>query len=288
MSSMPMLASSGDAPPATLPVEWIERLFGRLGAIFGAKLADGFAGVPLADVKREWGEALAEFRPEEIRRGIEECRTRRWPPMLGEFLLLCRPALDPEQAWHEAVDGLRARDRGELGVWSHPAVWRAATSLSPEVRNGSYHTHRAAWAHALKRELRAGWGEDVPMPRPTLPPPPATPASPERVQDALASMRGLLDAAARADECRQWRWAQRLMEAHQSGRRRTTATILRMAAEVLETYGALPADGRRPADAAPLTSSAAPPGGAEQVTHPDEIASGDLTWRGNERGTEER
>jgi hypothetical protein len=241
MSSTPMLASSSDAPPAALPVEWVERLFRRLGAIFGAKLADSFAGIPLADVKGEWGEALADYRAEEIRRGIEECRTRKWPPMLGEFLLLCRPALDPEQAWHEASDGLRARDRGEAGTWSHPAVWRAATGLSSEVRNGPFQTHRGIWTHRLKVELRAGWGEGVPPPRAMLPPPPSVPADPERVKAEVAKLK----ADTPKTEPERWAWAQRIVEAHRAGQL-TTATILRMALEVLERHGAHTAQGSRP------------------------------------------
>lgn len=235
MSSTPMLASLTDAP-AALPVEWVERLFARLGAIFGTKLADSFAGIALADVKVEWSEALADFRPEEIRRGIAECRVRRWPPMLGEFLMLCRPALDPEQAWHEAADGLRARDRGELGAWSHPGVWRAATALSSEVRNGAFNTHRGAWTHRLKVELRAGWGEDVPMPRAMLQAPPAAPAAPERVKAEVAK---LLAGPVHEERGNAWGWARRLIEEHRSGRRLTTTTILRMAGEVLEAHGEL-------------------------------------------------
>src|SRR5690606_29526160 len=100
----------------------------------------------------------------EIARGIAACRERTFAPTLGEFLKMCRPALDPEWAFYEAGDGLRQRDAGTIGDWSHPAVWRAACALSHEVRSGDFRAHRTRWTYTLKREFAAGWGEGVKPP----------------------------------------------------------------------------------------------------------------------------
>lgn len=113
---------------------------------------------------KEWSEGLADMSEREIERGVSRCRTRTFPPSLGEFAQFCRPALDPEVAFLEAQDGLRARDKGEVGRWSHPAIWRAACAMSPEVRGGSFAAHRKRWEHALRNEYELGWGEDVPAP----------------------------------------------------------------------------------------------------------------------------
>jgi hypothetical protein len=136
-------------------------VFARLTAQFGAKLLDHWAAVP--GVRDEWGQALADLHPLEIDRGLRATQSRAFVPTLGEFMLLCRPALDPEAAWHEAAAGMAARDQGDVGEWSHPAVYRAATAFAWELRSSGYAAQRKAWAIRMQRELARGWG-DVPPP----------------------------------------------------------------------------------------------------------------------------
>ena len=147
-----------------LPTPWVERIFDRLAAQLGAKVADMWAGTDPQAVKAEWAEALGGFRDEELRRGVVACRDRVFAPTLGEFRRLCRPALDPEVGWIEATAGLRDRDAGRMGAWSHPAVWRAACAMPLEVRTGTYAQQRKRWAWELEREFAAGWGDGVPAP----------------------------------------------------------------------------------------------------------------------------
>ncbi len=138
-------------------------VFARLIAQFGAKLLDQWAAAPGA--RDEWGCALADFHPAEIERGLTACRSRVFVPVLGEFLQLCRPALDPEAAWHEAAAGMAARERGEQGAWTHPAIYRAAQQMQWELRTATHATQRKRWAAILARQLAAGWGD---IPPPTL------------------------------------------------------------------------------------------------------------------------
>lgn len=128
----------------------------------GGKVADLFAGVPSADVIEQWGQALAGFEGEEVARGIRACQSRQFAPTAGEFSLLCRPALDPEFAWKEAMDGLALRQRGQHGDWTHPAVFRTAQPMAYEVLSQPYRLHRKTWAYRLAREFEQGWGEGVP------------------------------------------------------------------------------------------------------------------------------
>lgn len=160
--SMQKPASLADAAP--VPRRWVARVFERLSGQLGAKVADLYNGVAEKTVQEEWAAGLAGYHEAEIARGIAACRERTFAPTLGEFLKLCRPALDPEWAWHEAGDCLRQRDAGEVGDWSHPAVWRAACAMGTEVRAGDYQRHRTRWTYTLKRELAAGWGEGVKPP----------------------------------------------------------------------------------------------------------------------------
>jgi hypothetical protein len=162
-----MLEPSDDALPVHLqpiPEKWVERLFERLAAILGARMADIVAGSDPAAVKREWSQALAGFSDDEIRRGIAGTRTRKFPPNLPEFLHLCRPALDPETAWAEAEEGLRAhRDHQRYG-WTHPAVYWAAREFPTELRTDTFAKHRKRWELVLGREFARGAWASPPDP----------------------------------------------------------------------------------------------------------------------------
>lgn len=160
------LAAKGEGGFKTpLPLQIAASVFSRLTAQFGAKLLDYWASTP--GVRDEWGRALADLHPLEIDRGLRATQARAFVPTLGEFMLLCRPALDPEAAWHEAFSGMAARDRGNAGEWSHPAIYRTAIAFAWELRVSSYPAQRKAWAHTLRRELARGWGE-IPPPAPRI------------------------------------------------------------------------------------------------------------------------
>lgn len=150
--------STADAPalPQPLPVHWVERLFERLAAILGARIADIVAGADPKDVKREWAEALAGYTDDELRRGIAATRTRKFPPNLPEFLHLCRPALDPEVAWQEAELLMPLHVKGEPQDWSHPAVYWAARQMQHELRTSRYAEQRKRWDRLMADEWRKG------------------------------------------------------------------------------------------------------------------------------------
>jgi hypothetical protein len=181
---MSTLALSADP----LPLPAVARLFERMRGQMGAKLADLLAGANIDVVQQEWAAGLAGFSREELSRGLSAVRQRRFAPTLGEFLQLCRPALDPEYAFLEAQDGLRARAVGELGVWTHPAVWRAASAMSFDVKNGTFQQLRKRWERALEREFSRGWGDDVPQPAARIENNPVVMAIPPDVRRQLAEL----------------------------------------------------------------------------------------------------
>jgi len=119
-------------------------------------MANVYAAADPELVKAEWSQALVGFNAEEVKRGLVACRTRKFAPNLGEFLHLCRPSLDPEVAWHEAIQGLRAHADGIRFDWSHPAVYWAARDLQVEIRSGSFATHRRRWEQRLGEWFAAG------------------------------------------------------------------------------------------------------------------------------------
>ena len=137
------------------------RVFERLAGQLGSKLADLYGGVKSELVQAEWGLGLAGFTGEEIDRGVTACHGRKFAPTLGEFLHLCRPSLDGEIAWREAQTGLSERRQGRDGVWSHPAVYRAARVMNEELVHGHFKGHRNVWEHVLRTEFAKGFVEPV-------------------------------------------------------------------------------------------------------------------------------
>lgn len=154
-----------DTEPADLAV--VTTVFNALQGQLGSKVSVLWANVPVATVHEEWALGLAGYDQSEIDRGLAVCRTRLHAPVLGEFLRMCRPALDPELAWLEAQAGMADRARGLRGDWTHPAVYRAARGFEYELRGGAYVAHRKQWEWRLEREFARGWG-DVPAPQEQL------------------------------------------------------------------------------------------------------------------------
>lgn len=190
----PNLPSTSQAVSSTadrVPDSWIDEVFARLTAQLGVKVADLWAGADPDRVRSEWAEALAAFDPSEIRRGLAATRARTFAPTLGEFLRLCRPALDPEAAWIEACECMRQRDAGEVGDWTHPGVYRAARDMAYELRTSTFKQNSRRWTWMVERELRRGWLMAVPKPAPRIEHDADKPTRPpnETERAALANLR---------------------------------------------------------------------------------------------------
>ncbi len=180
--------------------EWVDRLFGRLSAMYGARFADMWAGLDLAMIKAAWAEDLGDLATDEIARGVAACKLRDWPPTLPEFLALCRPALDPEQAFSEAVQQMALRDQGR-DRWSHPAIfWAAATIGDFDLRNAAWSAIKPRWSRVLQAELAKGEWPEVPPRMQALPAPGATAANPARVRELVG---GVLNKATKNGD-KQW------------------------------------------------------------------------------------
>lgn len=69
---------------------WIERLFSRLAALYGASFGRQWEGTNLSDVKAVWAEKLGGFTAQNIAAALQSCDERPYPPNLPEFIELCR------------------------------------------------------------------------------------------------------------------------------------------------------------------------------------------------------
>ncbi|SDH26038.1 hypothetical protein SAMN05428952_100931 [Nitrosomonas sp. Nm132] len=102
-----------------------------------------------------WGEELDERNVtfDEVKRGLARCiELYDWPPSFPEFLKACRPALDYETAFHEAVEQMRARSEGK-DRWSNPAIYWAAAKLGGDIMNTVYINVKGRWKAALDEAI---------------------------------------------------------------------------------------------------------------------------------------
>lgn len=177
------------AAAGAIPVAWAARVISRMKALYGAKFSDQWGALDPDEMAWAWAEELAGFTGDELAAGLAACKTRPWPPTLPEFIVLCRPPIQPEVAFHEAVQGLMARRRGERGTWSHPAIFHAAVAVGAhDMLNATYGQLRARWDRALNDAMARGAWEPVPDAQQALPAPAKTEAGDREAARAMEAI----------------------------------------------------------------------------------------------------
>ena len=143
---------------SALPEEWIERLFARFEAMYGAKFADAWKGCDLRNVKIVWAETLGSLSRDELSAGIAGCMTREWPPTLPEFVKLCRQPAPSAPGGHPTANEawalvLSSHDEAETVVWTEQ-IAEAAGIVQPILDAGDEVGARMAFRDAYERILR--------------------------------------------------------------------------------------------------------------------------------------
>jgi len=143
---------------------------------YGKAFLDKWAVVSAEKLKAMWAEKLAGLSSAELKRGVEALEECVFPPSLSEFRRLCRPPVNYEGLFFEAVRESDRRRRDGSDVWSDAAVFWAAQQMGSALRELPYEKLRARWREALdsaRRDVRAGRLADVvptaPRPAPRLP-----------------------------------------------------------------------------------------------------------------------
>ena len=153
----------------------IDRLYARFASMYMHKWSSHFTSPDvIADWKKAWTSALIDsgITFQMALEGIERCRAEHptWPPTEGQFIALCRPAVDYEDAFNYAVRELRKRKTNE-DSWPVPAVYWAAMDFGQyELRQASYTQAAARWKKLLDKRLE-GNCPAVPAYVPQLPAP---------------------------------------------------------------------------------------------------------------------
>lgn len=197
---------AGEAP--------IDRLWNRLDGMYPSLWAKNFPADSNAfrNWREAWAEAFAEdgITPAEIASGLRNCRKNcPYPPTLPEFIAQCRPPIDYDKAFCEAVHQMGRRRRpvvrevdGEVrqyfeeDVWSNPAVYWAARAMGSDL-DKEYKYVKPRWAYELDLVLA---GEVKPVPKNTNLLPDnsnkskhLTPEEQKNVEDMLAKVRAMFD-----------------------------------------------------------------------------------------------
>lgn len=180
------------ASHSALPEAWIDRLFGRFSAMYGSKFADLWRGCNLADVKALWADELGAMSRDELATGAAACKTRDWPPTLPEFLKLCRPPIDFESAYLEAVEQMRRRETGD-DKWSQPAIyWAAVTIGSWDLRNATWGAIKHRWSRVFQEEVEKGRWPAIPEKSAALPAPGETSIDREEAMRRIEAVKQIL------------------------------------------------------------------------------------------------
>jgi hypothetical protein len=198
-SSTSRLSTWIDPHPKLDGVALIDHLFNRLDGLYPHRWRSAFANQQAIDNWRlAWAEGFVEegVTMAEIKRGLSECRRMfDWPPSFAEFLKACRPAMDYERAFMEAVEQMRRREAGE-DRWSMPAVYWAATKLGSDLSSHPYQSLKGRWQAALDEAIEAirtgKLPNEIPQRREALPAPGHCSVPPEVAKQRLAAIRDML------------------------------------------------------------------------------------------------
>lgn len=216
-----------------LSKKWIEKLFDRMLLTYGKKFTDLWDSANSETMKSFWADRLSGFSGEELAIGVAKLEGRDWPPTLPEFMKLCRPPADPFILYCEAVSGIAARARGEMGKWSHPAIFWAAVKMTYELNSQSYSTVHAAWNSELLRQYDRGEWEPIPTPYLSLPTPGKSLLSKE---NAAKMVKELNAAKIFNSDLYPRRWYLRILKRYSNGDKSVTPLQLRFAMEAEENH----------------------------------------------------
>lgn len=125
---------------------WIERLFSRLSAMYGASFGRQWEGTNLFEVKGVWAEKLGGFSSQNIADALKACDEKPYPPNLPEFITFCRSAAN--------------RDRGSVMALAHQPAISANVDFKAAQVNQIFDKPKAydfkGWAKHLRSEYLAG------------------------------------------------------------------------------------------------------------------------------------
>lgn len=213
-----------------LKMAWIEKLFDRMISLYGNKFLDMWRDIDLQGVKETWAQELGKLSRDEIARGANALSQQEWPPTLPQFISLCKVKINALSGYYEAINGLAARERGEIGAWSHPAIFWASVKVGAfDLKNQPYAAVRARWDAAFEEEMGKGQWAAIPEPMIALPAP-GEKATKEVAERYIAETQVIKSESSAVDHKR---WAKLIMERHKAGDKTLSHIQISFAKEAL-------------------------------------------------------
>jgi hypothetical protein len=155
----------------------------KFHAIWGAKWAESIDGIQYRVLAGEWAEGIAGLTGEQIKTGIDRCRTTMaWPPSIAEFRSACEGGSTPEQrAYAERAErdkaGLLERstwgDRKAVGLRHLAALHDQLSGKDPtaaSVTRSPRNVSNTTWTPAMEARFVASCRHlaiEVPATNPT-------------------------------------------------------------------------------------------------------------------------
>lgn len=136
----------------------IDELFKRFDGMFPGRFAKLFTSpAQLQNWRNVWATAFEdnELTGEDVAVGLRACQSQcQFVPSVGEFIQLCKPALDFENMFVEAKQQLERRFHHQDDTWSSPALYWASVTMSYDILNGSFGTHGKQFKQAYNTAVR--------------------------------------------------------------------------------------------------------------------------------------
>lgn len=229
-----MQIQTSSTSTSSLPLEWIEKLFNKMSLDYGKRFVDQWAGADPDELFAHWARELATYSRDELVRGYNALSGRDWPPTLPEFKRMCRPPVDPTVAYYEALEQGKARERGEMGNWSHPAIYWAWNKIGAfDFNSLTYSNLKSRWEGVLADEMAKEVWPNVPEPRVALMPPEKAKITKEEANKRIAEFheKGLMKPTDEKTDHK--RWAKRIIERADQGDKTISVLQLKFAKEAL-------------------------------------------------------
>lgn len=181
-----------------------------------------------------WTKATRGLTELEFRRGVAKLSSFERPPSLPEFLKACRPEVNPLSAYYEAIEGVKGREQGELGTWSHPAIYWASVRVSAhDLKNQTYSQVRGRWEMALAAELEKGHWEVIPAPLIQIAGPKNERPSSKMVGEVMKRLKDETFVKPGSSLADGKSWARKILKAHKEGDKTLSLIQIRFAREAL-------------------------------------------------------
>lgn len=136
-----------------MQIAWVERIFSRLQALYGAAFGRQWDGANVAEVKAVWAEKLGGFTAPSIGGALKACDDRPYPPNAPEFVGLCRDAA------RRLAPPMPALPSPEI---SREEMEERQRQISAVIRKPEGRDHKA-WAKEFRARYLAGDSSLMPI-----------------------------------------------------------------------------------------------------------------------------